>query len=228
MGDAKLHIAIILDGNRRYAKKKGLAPWEGHRFGAEKVKQLLQWCQKLPVRELTLYTFSIENFKRSQVEKEFLFKMFRDAMASFKEKRTELEKKYEPFNIRFVGRLEMFPKDIKQSMEKIMNGNRPGRRTLNLAMAYGGREEIVDAIKKIIKERIPAVDEAAISQRLWLPSEPDLIIRPGGEVRTSNFLMWQSAYSEWHFTPKLWPEFTKKDLERAISDYQKRERRFGA
>ena len=91
----------------------------------------------------------------------------------------------------------------------------------NRTLFYGDNLEI-------LKEKIPAVDEAAIAQRLWLSSEPDIIIRPGGEVRTSNFLMWQSAYSEWHFTPKLWPEFTKKDLERAISDYQKRERRFGA
>src|SRR3989338_2102724 len=102
MGDAKLHIAIILDCNRRYAKKKGLPTWEGHRFGAEKVKQLLQWCQGLAVRELTLYTFSIENFKRSKVEKDVLFQMFRESIKSFLLKRAELEKKFEPFNIRFI------------------------------------------------------------------------------------------------------------------------------
>ncbi|MDO8481062.1 MAG: polyprenyl diphosphate synthase [Nanoarchaeota archaeon] len=230
MGDASLHVAIILDGNRRYAKKKGLPDWEGHRFGAEKVKQLLRWCGELPVRELTLYTFSIENFKRSKIEKEVLFQMFRESIESFLEKRAELEKKFEPFNIHFIGRLEMFPSDMRESMRKVMNENKPGRRTLNLAMAYGGRQEIVDAVKKMVKDKIPmaGVNENSISQRLWIPSEPDLIIRPGGEQRMSNFLLWQGSYAEWYFTDKLWPEFTKKDLENAIAEYRKRERRFGS
>jgi tritrans,polycis-undecaprenyl-diphosphate synthase [geranylgeranyl-diphosphate specific] len=225
-----MHIGIILDGNRRYAKKKNMNSWQGHKFGAEKVKELINWCKELNVRELTLYSFSVENFNRPKKEVQILMKLFEEYLKRLKE---EMLKKNQ-IRIRFIGRIDMFSDNLRLEMEKLMEKTKDHRKyTINFAMAYGGRQEIVDAVKKISKKvsrkelSIDEIDEKTVTENVYLADEPDLIIRPGGEKRVSNFLIWQSYYSEWYFTDKLWPEFGKQDLIEAINEFRQRERRFG-
>lgn len=226
-----LHIGIILDGNRRFAKKSNIPMWKGHRYGARKIDELVDWSLELDIRELTLYSFSMENFRRVKKEKDVLFRIFRAYLKKLdRDERIEKQR----IRINFIGRLEMFPKDIYEHMREIMERTmKNDNYTINFAMAYGGRAEIVDAAKKIAdkvesgKIKIEEIDEELITSNLYLADEPDLIIRPGGEKRVSNFLIWQGYYSEWYFTDKLWPEFTKEDMIKAIDDYKVRERRFG-
>ncbi len=225
------HVAIILDGNRRYAKKLGLQPWKGHIYGVKKLNELLSWCRELGIKEITLYSFSIENFKRTKAEKNFLFKIFKEEFEKMKYKKEIFKNK---IRINVIGRLDMFPKEIRKSMLHIMKKTRNHKNFIvNFAMAYGGRQEIVDSLKKIAiliknnKINPNDINEKIITQNLYLKSEPDLVIRPGGEIRTSNFLTWQSAYSEWIFINKLWPDFTKKDLIDCVEEFNLRERRFG-
>ena len=225
------HVGIILDGNRRYAKRLGLKPWLGHEYGIRKLEQLLKWAQELGIREITLYAFSTENFKRTKTEKDFLFKLFKREFESMKHRQDIFNNR---IRINIVGRLEMFPEDIRKSMLDIMSITKKHKNfILNFAMAYGGRQEITDAVKKLAhqvkdnKIEPDEINEETITNNLYIKNEPDLVIRPSGEMRTSNFLMWQSAYSEWIFIDKLWPEFTKLDLEHCILEFSKRERRFG-
>ena len=223
------HIAVILDGNRRYGRKIGLKPWKGHEFGIKKLEQLLEWCRELGIKELTLYSFSTENFKRAKTEKDFLFGIFKREFSKMRYRKDIFENK---IKVNVIGRLSMFPQDIRKSMLDIMKKTKKHKNFIvNFAMAYGGRQEIVDAFKEIIRKSRKLnpdyIDEKMISDNLYLKSEPDLVIRPGGEVRTSNFLTWQSVYSEWVFVDKLWPEFTKKDLIDCIEEFSRRERRFG-
>ena len=224
-------IAIVLDGNRRYAKKLGLHPWKGHEFGVKKLEEMLNWCRELGIKELTLYSFSTENFKRTKQEKDFLFNIFKKELNNMKHRKDIFENK---IRINVIGRLYLFPKEIQKAIKEIMQKTKKHNKfVVNFAMAYGGRQEITDAVKKIAKlaknNKINAnnINENTIIKNLYLKSEPDLVIRPGGEVRTSNFLTWQSAYSEWMFVDKLWPEFTKRDLMDCIEEFNKRERRFG-
>mgnify|MGYP001559102781 CR=1 FL=1 len=224
------HIAIILDGNRRYAKKIGLQPWKGHEFGLRKLESLFDWCQESGIKELTLYTFSTENFNRTKNEVDYLFKLFRKEFNKMKEKKEGIFKENVRFN--FIGRIHMFEKGMQQAMGEIMKKTKNNKKFIvNFAMAYGGRQEIVDSFKKIIKEykrlNPNQINEKLITNNLYLKNEPDLVIRPGGEIRTSNFLTWQSVYSEWIFLKKFWPEFTKKDLIECIEEFNRRERRFG-
>ncbi len=225
------HIAIILDGNRRYAKKLGMQPWKGHEFGIKKLEQLLGWCRDIGIKELTLYSFSTENFSRTKQEKNFLFSIFKREFSDMRYKESIFKNKV---RVNVIGRLDMFPKDIKRSMERVMEKTRKHNNFIvNFAMAYGGRQEIVDSVKKVAaliknnKIKPNNINEKTIKDNLYLKSEPDVVIRPGGEVRTSNFLTWQSVYSEWIFINKLWPEFTKQDLIKCVEEYNKRERRFG-
>ena len=225
------HIAIILDGNRRFANKLSLRPWKGHEFGIKKLKDLLNWCQELGIKELTLYTFSTENFNRTKAEIEFLFTIFKREINNMTHRKDIFKNK---IKINVIGRLYMFPNSIRQAMLELMEKTKKHEGFIvNFAMAYGGRQEITDAVKKIVKKfkenkiKINSINEKLITNNLYLKSEPDLVIRPGGEVRTSNFLTWQSVYSEFEFIDKLWPEFTKEDLIKCIEAYNKRERRFG-
>ena len=225
------HVAIILDGNRRYAKKRGFQPWKGHEYGAKKLEDLFKWCQELGIKELTLYSFSTENFSRSKDEINFLFKLFKKKFQQMKNE-DEILKKDVKINV--IGRIDMFPADMMKAMLEVAEKTKSNKRlTVNFALAYGGRQEITDAFKKIAmqvkagKIKLNNINEELITNNLYLASEPDLIIRPGGEIRTSNFLIWQSVYSEWIFVKKLWPEFTREDLLQCIEEFNKRERRFG-
>jgi tritrans,polycis-undecaprenyl-diphosphate synthase [geranylgeranyl-diphosphate specific] len=222
------HVAVILDGNRRFAKKLSLPPWKGHELGKQKVEELLQWCQDFAIHELTLYAFSAQNFSRAQEEVDYLMDLFVQACH-------DLVARHDPaLKIMVVGRKYLLPKKVQEAvqlMEEATKHNGPF--VLNLGLAYGGREEILDAVKEIaskVKTGIltpDAISLETITAHMQVLSEPDLIIRPGGERRTSNFLVWQSSYSEWIFLEKFWPELTKDDFTRCLEEFALRNRRFG-
>lgn len=227
------HIGIILDGNRRFAKKLMLKPWKGHEWGKDKIEKIFEWCKEIGIKELTLYTFSVQNFNRPKNEFDYLMNLFNETFTELMTKE-ENKKKLEQICVRFIGRTWMFPKEVQESMKKLTEktkNNKPY--TINFAMAYGGREEVIDAVKKIadsVKKGeldVDTINEESFSKNLYLQSEPELIIRTGGDCRTSNFLIWQSHYSEWFFLEKTWPEFEKQDLISVINQFSKRERRFG-
>jgi|TARA_Y100000310_G_C20555610_1_gene750344 tritrans,polycis-undecaprenyl-diphosphate synthase [geranylgeranyl-diphosphate specific] len=219
------HIAIVLDGNRRYAKKVGIPKLKGHEKGYGKIRDFLAWCIELGIKEVTLYCFSTENFNRNKEEVNYLFNLFRKNIGEFKKDKTIHDNKV---RISFIGRLSMFPGDLQKSMYEIMDLTKNyNNYKLNLALAYGARSEIVDAFKKILSKGIKKIDEDIISKNLYIPDDVDIFIRPGGEKRLSNFLLWQSSYAELVFIDQLWPEMTKEDLAEIIKEFKKRERRFG-
>jgi tritrans,polycis-undecaprenyl-diphosphate synthase [geranylgeranyl-diphosphate specific] len=225
------HIGIILDGNRRFAKKLMQQPWKGHEWGAQKVENIFKWCREVGVRELTLYAFSMQNFNRPKEEFDYLMKIFKEM---FEKAKTNKDIHDNKIRINFIGRINLFPKEVHQKMLELMEATKQyNDYTVNFAMAYGGREEIVDAIKKIGRAiEAGEVTDAQINEELvdkyvYMPDQPDFIIRTGGDHRTSNFLVWQSSYSEWFFLEKTWPEFEKEDLLQCIAEFQGRERRFG-
>jgi tritrans,polycis-undecaprenyl-diphosphate synthase [geranylgeranyl-diphosphate specific] len=219
-----LHIGIILDGNRRFAKKLMKQPWKGHEEGAKRVEELFDWCKELGIKELTLYCFSLENFKRTKEEVEFLMSLFRKEFERLgNDKRIEKDK----VRINFIGQKELLGKDLQELMNQIEKKTREHNNfILNFAIAYSGRQEILSAVKSLVKSG-KEINEENFTESLLLKDEPDLIIRTGGEKRTSNFLPWQSIYSEWIFLDKMWPEMTKKDIEEAIEEFNSRQRRFG-
>ncbi len=222
------HLGIIIDGNRRWAKKRGLPSFEGHRKGLDRVGEIGEWCKKRKIKVVTLYTFSTENWNRSKKEVSYLMKLFSEAL-----NKKNIKKLHQRgIKLQVIGQkerlTESFQKRIKEG-EELTKNNKEG--ILNLAISYGGRPEIIQAVKNIIKKKIPVnkITEDLINQNLWtagLPY-PDLIIRTGGAQRLSNFLTWQSAYSEFYFTKKCWPAFTEEDLNKALMDYSQRQRRFG-
>ncbi len=225
------HIAIVLDGNRRFAKRLLMKPFMGHEWGAKKVERLFDWCKELGVKELTLYSFSIENFNRPKEEFDFLMKLFAKEFSRLKDD-PRLEK--DRIKVNFIGRLDMFPSNVLSLMKELMEKTvKNDRFTINFAMAYGGRAEVIDAVKKLAEQikdgmiDIDKINEEVFSRSLYMSSEPELIIRTGGEHRTSNFLIWQANYSEWIFLEKMWPEFEKEDFMQCIKEYSNRERRFG-
>lgn len=220
------HIAIIMDGNGRWAKKRGLPRLYGHHAGMKSVREVVRAASDTGVGVLTLYAFSTENWNRPKSEIKGLFHLLK---LFIKKELGHLHKNNVKVNI--IGRLSELPIDIvklvKEATEKTSKNT---GMILNIALNYGGRQEIVDAVNKIITEgTYKKVDEKIFEKYLYtigLPS-PDLIIRTSGENRISNFLLWQSAYSEFYTTETLWPDFKKKNLTEAISEYQKRNRRFG-
>ncbi len=230
-GKQPTHVGIILDGNRRFAKKLMAKPWMGHEWGAKKVGKLFTWCKELDVKELTLYAFSMQNFNRPKEEYDFLMKIF---LKFFNEEKHIKEIHKNKIRIKFLGRIHLFPKEVYERMKALEDETKHyDSYFVNFAMAYGGREEIVDAVKKIgqqigageIKES--EITEELIDSNLYSDHKPDLIIRTGGDHRTSNFLIWQSWYSEWFFLQKTWPEFEKEDLVSCIEQFVNRERRYG-
>ncbi len=229
------HIAIILDGNRRWASEKALNPWFGHEKGAERVDQLLGWCLKLGVKSMTLYAFSTENFRRSKNEVE---EIMRIAQEQFRKILTDKRIHKNKVHVKVIGRLSLLPKDLQQLIRNVENTTQDyDEHFLNLALAYGGRAEIVDAAKKIADrvhdgELSPEeIDEQVFEKYLYTShmskQDPDLIIRTSGEERLSGFLLWQSAYSELCFLDVYWPGFRFIDLLRAVRTFQRRRRRFG-
>ncbi|HIJ10486.1 TPA: di-trans,poly-cis-decaprenylcistransferase [Candidatus Woesearchaeota archaeon] len=225
------HIGIILDGNRRLAKRLMLQPWKGHEFGAQKVMKLVDWCSELDVNELTLYAFSMQNFNRPKQEFDYLMKLFVE-FCNDEEMIRRLHRNQ--IRVNFIGRIHLFPEEVYVSMKRLIEETKDySNHTINFAVAYGGREEIIDAVKKLGRDiesgkvDVSSINEETFENFLYMKSEPELIIRTGGDHRTSNFLAWQSTYSEWFFLQKFWPEFEKEDLVSVIDQFEKRERRFG-
>jgi len=228
------HIGVILDGNRRFAKRLMVKPWQGHEWGAKKFREFLEWCFDAGVSEVTAYVFSIQNFNRPNEEFEYIMKVFKEEVADLLREENLKKLKNEGIRITFIGRTWMLPKELQELQQKVMKETaQNSKKQLNFAMAYGGREEIIDAVKKIAgnvksgKLDIDKINEETFAKELNLASEPDVVIRTGGEKRTSNFLPWQSTYSEFIFIEKMWPEITKDDFLQCIQEYENRERRFG-
>jgi undecaprenyl diphosphate synthase len=222
------HIAIIMDGNGRWARRRRMPRVAGHNAGVEAVRSTVETCARMNIAALTLYAFSVDNWKRPRTEIETLWHLLR----LYLERELPLLMRHD---IRFgaIGRLKELPAPVRSQLDAVARrteGNRGLK--LNLAINYGGRAELVDAVKALVEEarHAPvAIDEAAISARLYtagLP-DPDLLIRTSGEMRISNFLLWQIAYAELYVTETLWPDFNRSELLRAVLDYQKRDRRFG-
>ncbi|MBA7696696.1 MAG: di-trans,poly-cis-decaprenylcistransferase [Candidatus Bathyarchaeum sp.] len=229
------HVAIILDGNRRWAFHKSLIPWIGYRHGANKIDELLDWCIELDVKIITLYAFSTENFCRPPKEVEEIMRLIEEKLRSILENERIHENK---IRVKAIGRLDLLPKSTQEVIQRVEEATkRYTDRFLNLALAYGGRAEIVDATKKIAKEAVKGelnpdkINEKLFEKYLYTAHMPkqdaDLIIRTSGEERLSGFLSWQSAYSELCFVDVNWPEFRLIDLLRAVRTYQRRKRRFG-
>jgi len=225
------HIAIILDGNRRFSKRLMMKPWKGHEWGAKKVEKLLDWCKEFGIKELTLYAFSVENFNRPKKEFDYLMELFKTGFDQLKDDPRIYKNK---IRINVIGRIWMFPRGVRERMEEIMERTKNhDKYVINFAMAYGGRAEVVDAVKKIAEQikkgklKIEDINEESFSRNLYMVDEPDLIIRTGGTKRMSNFLPLQGAYSELIFLDKMWPEFEKEDFIKCVKEYGERERRFG-
>jgi undecaprenyl diphosphate synthase len=225
------HIGIIMDGNGRWAKRRGMPRIAGHRVGAQNLRKLVEFCDELGIKVLTAYAFSTENWKRSKKEVDSLMSLMLEYLID-----AEKELSGKNVMIKVIGDVKKLSPEIQKQIkktEKISKDNTGLR--LNLAINYGGRSEIISAVKNISidvksgKIKTQDIDEELVSQYMYTYdiNDPDIIIRPSGELRISNFLLWQSAYSEFWFSNILWPDFKPKDLLKAIRDYQKRDRRFG-
>jgi len=223
------HLVLFPDGNRRWASKRGLPALKGHLVGRQNFERFLFQAKKRGIKVLTVFGFSSENWKRSKEEVNFLMKLFEEGLS----KGGTLGKlRKEGVRIKVIGQREKLPNSLQKVIERIENLTKNNKKFhLNLAVSYGGRWDILQAVKKIMKKKIrpERITENLINKYLTtagLP-EPDLVIRAGGEKRFSNFLLWQSAYAELYFSDKLWPDFSEKDLDKALEDFSKRERRFG-
>lgn len=218
------HLGIILDGNRRWAKERGLPAFEGHKVGLKRVKKIIQYCSDKGIKALSLFVFSTENWKRPKAEVSYLMRLAKSAITDYLK---ELNQK--GVRIRVIGQRDKLSNGFKKQIlaAECLTKNNQGM-LLNFALSYGGRTEIIEAVKNIIKKGIKPekVNEKLISDNLWA-SDLDLIIRTGKEQRISNFLIWQAAYSELYFSPKFWPDFTERELDAALADYASRSRRFG-
>ena len=228
------HIAIIMDGNGRWAKQRGLKRTEGHKVGADVFRNICEYCAEIGVKYVTFYAFSTENWKRSKPEVTAIMNLFRGYLEEMQKR--YLENEEAGYRIRFLGAREGMPKDLIKMMDAVEENSADKTRiNINLAVNYGGRDEIVHSVRDIakkVKEGLISpddIDEEMISQGLFTAGQPDpdLIIRPSGEYRLSNYLLWQSAYAEIYIDDVLWPDYTPADLDRAIEEYGRRNRRFG-
>lgn len=231
MDPAKLpqHIAIIMDGNGRWAKQRKLPRAAGHKEGVESLRHVLQACGELGIKYLTVYAFSTENWGRPQEEVDFLMGLF-----SFAIDREINSLVKNQVRLQFLGRLADFSPQLKKKMHDAMEKTKQGGRiTLNVMVNYGGRAELIDAVNEIIEHRTQnanqRIEEQDIQAHLYTRDipDPDLVIRTASEFRVSNFLLWQIAYAEIYVTPVLWPDFRREQLLAALNDFSKRERRFG-
>jgi len=221
------HVAVIMDGNGRWARKRRLPRIAGHRAGIASVRELVETCARLEVPVLTVYAFSKENWKRPKREVDFLMDLLRDYM------RKELDELRENnIRVQVVGRLHELPAVVQDVLQRAVQATAANTGLVfNLALSYGGRAEIVDACRELIRDGVSPedLDEETFARRLYTVGQPDpdLVIRTGGEMRVSNFLLWQIAYAELVMTDALWPDFRKRDLFEALLEFQRRERRFG-
>jgi len=227
------HIGLIVDGNRRFARGKGLALNQGHSIGSDRLEEFLRWCWRLEIRIVTLFGFSTENYTRSSEEVSYLMDLILRKLKEFQQDPVIREQRVK---VKVIGRREDLSDEINREIIAVEELTKDHDRfQLNIAISYGGRAEIIDAVKKIANEieekklSVDSIDEELFARYLYTAgiADPDLIIRTSGEERLSGFLLWQSAYSELYFTDVYWPAFRMIDFWRAIRIYQQRERRFG-
>ena len=225
------HVGIIMDGNRRWAKEKGMIPSLGHKAGADNLKKVAEACEKFGIKHLTVFAFSTENWKRSKDEVNYLMDLFLSYAKSFRKRLNEKN-----YRVRMAGDKSALSEELQQEITYIEEAtkNNDGL-TINLAINYGGRAEIINATKNIAEKvkngeiSIEEINEDLINRNMqtYDSPDPDLIIRTGGEKRLSGFLIWQSAYSEFYFTKVYWPDFDGEELNKAIIEYSNRKRNFG-
>ena len=232
------HIGIIMDGNRRFARSAGRRRvLYGHRRGAEKLREVLTWCYEVGIPVVTVWSFSLENFQRANREVEDLLELFEDRTRELAKHRDVHENRV---RVRYIGKLDLLPESLRHAIHTVEQATRDyDRFQLNIAMAYGGRQEITEAFRSFLadqsaagrstEEVLASFEDGSIEPYLYTSGqpEPDLILRTSGEIRLSGFLLWQSAYSEYYFCDVYWPEFRRIDFLRALRDYQRRVRRFG-
>lgn len=224
------HLAIIMDGNGRWAKARGLPRSEGHRAGGETVRRVLGYCRDANIRYLTLYAFSVENWKRPQAEVEALMHLLVAYLAGEEPMLHEHR-----VRLRVMGRREDLPAAVSEALERVERATEGYDRQLIVCLSYGGRTEIAHAAREIARLAAAgkldpeSVDEATVAKHLYLPDvpDPDLIVRTSGELRLSNFLLWQASYAELYVTPTLWPDFGEADFRAALAAFERRERRYG-
>ncbi len=218
------HIAFIMDGNGRWAQKRGMPREYGHSHGAETFRKIGLYCKRIGLKYMTVYAFSTENWKRPEKEVNTIMKLFDDYIE-------ECFVKMEDDNVhfRFIGNLDIFPDDLREKMERIDRQSAHHSFLLNIAVNYGGREEITHACNRLIAQGKTTVTEEDISSAIYTADcpDPDLIVRTGGDLRTSNFLLWQSAYTEYYFTDILWPDLKETDVDAAVAAFYSRKRRYG-
>lgn len=218
------HIGIIMDGNGRWAKKRGLPRTAGHKAGANVFRTISKECERLGIENVTFYAFSTENWKRPKEEVDALMKLFMDYLLEAKSDMTQAGNS----KIKFIGEREGISQELLNLMDEAEaeTASHTGT-TVNLAINYGGRQEIVSAVNRLIDEGKKKITEDDISEMIYTVADCDLIIRPSGEQRLSNFLLWQAAYSEFWYSDVLWPDFKIDDLHQALREFEKRNRRFG-
>lgn len=221
------HIVLFPDGNRRWAKEKGLVSFDGHKKGYENLLDFSEWCKKRGVKIITAFGFSTENWNRSPEEVSYLMDLLEKGLIDNLQKYIT-----EDVKVKVIGQIERLPKSLQESIQKVQEATKNNSSLqLNFAISYGGKWDIVNAVKQIINDKIAVenIDEKLFESYLstaGLPN-PDLVIRAGGEMRMSNFVLWQAAYSELYFCKKYWPDFTEQDLTEAIKEFDRRSRRFG-
>lgn len=224
------HLGVIIDGNRRWAKAKGMPGWMGHRYGAEIFEKFLEWCLKLNIHQVSVYSLSTENLNRPKNEVKELFGLFRKYCKKW-EKKENVFDKYE-VKIKFCGDFKRLPPDLVKMMERIMQKTaKYQKKFLNVLIVYGSHFELTEVFKKIalkiLKSGRIQITQKEIQKNLMVPTPIDLLIRTGGMSRLSNFLLWQTAYAEIYFTNTLWPDFSKKELVKAIKWFNSVQRKFG-
>lgn len=223
LDDRLKHIAIIMDGNGRWARKRGLPREVGHSYGADAFKKIVEYCSKIGLNTLTVYAFSTENWKRPKKEVNSIISLLTKYVS-------ECEKNITRYDcaIHFIGDVSVFEKNLFDRIKKLEEISKNNKFILNIAFNYGGRDEIVKAANNLLKKSLE-ITETSLSGELYTAhcSDPDLIIRTGGDFRISNFLLWQSAYAEMYFTDVLWPDFNEAEIKKAIENFYSRKRRFG-
>lgn len=228
------HIAFIMDGNGRWAKMRGLERSEGHKEGAKTFRRITEYCADIGIKYVTFYAFSTENWNRPKSEVQALMKLFKEYLLEADDR--ERENDIRQSRIRFIGEREGLPKDLLKLIDKAeKKSNKYSKITVNIALNYGGRAEITHAVKEIARKvqkgemSVEDITEQTVSDNIYTAGQPDpdIIVRPSGEYRLSNFLQWQSAYSEFWYSDILWPDFTEENVNEIIRDFQKRNRRFG-
>lgn len=222
--DRLRHIAFIMDGNGRWAQKRGMPRKYGHSVGAETFRRIAEYCREIGIRYMTVYAFSTENWKRPPEE----VRTIMDILENYIDK-CLAETATQNIHVRIIGNLSVFPQELREKMERIDRETEHNSFHLNIAINYGGREEILHACAELLHQGKCDITEDDIAAHLYTASspDPDLIVRTGGDTRTSNFLLWQSAYAEYYFTNVLWPDFSPKDVDAAVAAFYSRHRRFG-